>query len=394
MADLWEVGNPVSSLIKRLIKRANRFHTMFGSGHGHEKYKGMTDALNLKVLETVTFATTRFFSLSFDQWKKIYESYKGLIQTYRRCREDCDDDEDETRYQVRGEDLAVDFCGMLDILQPVVSLMIRAQVLAKHWQEINAGRLGNNEDEQEPGTFQSLSVPNITKEFYNMFDLEKAFTHLCNFTVKNRKLIMSREHKIEWEIDGVEEFNSFFKVVCNLPHVRSSDSLLMLLPQNSVIVFKRLKDTLENIVWFGLGNRVDLFVDLKGNSVPEFKESHLVSIIALDSESLDQVFSLEFALGVVVKAKLQEDNLIASFYNNNIIFESLGKEMCISLDVALAAGGCEAIVEGFYGVVTAHKKSGGQGNDVLVERAIVDWSIPDPIICPKTMTEIGNLYPL
>ena len=66
--------------------------------------------------------------------------------------------------------------------------------------------------------------------------------------------------------------------------------------------------------------------------------------------------------------------------------------MCISLDVALAASGCEAIVEGFYSVVTAHKKSGGQGNDVLVERAIVDWSIPDPIICPKTMTEIGNLY--
>lgn len=141
---------------------------------------------------------------------------------------------------------------------------------------------------------------------------------------------MSREHKIEWEMDGVEEFNSFFKVVCNLPHVRAlsdSDSSLMLLPHNSVIVFKRLKDTLENIIWFGLGNRVELFVDLKGDSVPEFKESHLVSIIALDSESLDQVFSLEFASGVVVKAKLQEDNLIASFYNDKIIFESLGKEM-------------------------------------------------------------------
>ena len=208
------------------------------------------------------------------------------------------------------------------------------------------------------------AVPDVTKEFYNMFDFEKAFTHLCNFTVENGKLIMSREHKIEWEMDGVEEFNSFFKVVCNLPHVRAlsdSDSSLMLLPHNSVIVFKRLKDTLENIIWFGLGNRVELFVDLKGDSVPEFKESHLVSIIALDSESLDQVFSLEFASGVVVKAKLQEDNLIASFYNDKIIFESLGKEMCISLDVALAASGCEAIVEGFYSVVTAHKKSGGQG---------------------------------
>lgn len=74
---------------------------MFGSGHGHEEYKGMTDALNLKALETVTFPTTKFFSLSFDQSKKIYESYKGLIETYRRCREVDDDHEDETKYQVR-----------------------------------------------------------------------------------------------------------------------------------------------------------------------------------------------------------------------------------------------------------------------------------------------------
>lgn len=85
---------------------------------------------------------------------------------------------------------------MLDILQPAVSLMIRAQTvnlppwkiiawhsrvialletsqeeltkvkngsqpsktilpkLSKHWQEINAGRLSDDEDEHEPGTFQ------------------------------------------------------------------------------------------------------------------------------------------------------------------------------------------------------------------------------------------------
>ena len=74
---------------------------MLGSGSGQEEYKGLTDALHLKALETVTFSTTRFFSSSFDQWKKIYESYKGLIETYSRCREGHDDDEDKTKYQVR-----------------------------------------------------------------------------------------------------------------------------------------------------------------------------------------------------------------------------------------------------------------------------------------------------
>ena len=70
---------------------------MFGSGSRREEYKGLTDTLNLKALETVTFSTTRFFSSSFDQWKKIYESYQGLIETYSRCREGHDVDEDKTK---------------------------------------------------------------------------------------------------------------------------------------------------------------------------------------------------------------------------------------------------------------------------------------------------------
>jgi hypothetical protein len=66
--------------------------------------------------------------------------------------------------------------------------------------------------------------------------------------------------------------------------------------------------------------------------------------------------------------------------------------MCVALDIALAAGGCEAIVEGFYSMVKAHTKSGGQSNNVLVQRAIVDWTIPDPLSCRNTMREIARLY--
>ena len=66
--------------------------------------------------------------------------------------------------------------------------------------------------------------------------------------------------------------------------------------------------------------------------------------------------------------------------------------MCIALDIALAASGCEDIVEGFYSVTAAHKMNGGQGNNVLVQRAIVDWCIPNPISCPNTMAEIAYLY--
>ena len=97
MSDLREDSSSASSLIKRLIKRANRFHAMFSRGKGHMEYTGLSDAMGQKSQETVTFSKTRFFSSSFEQWKKIYNSYKALIETYRMCRED---DKDETKYQV------------------------------------------------------------------------------------------------------------------------------------------------------------------------------------------------------------------------------------------------------------------------------------------------------
>ncbi len=214
------------------------------------------------------------------------------------------------------------------------------------------------------------------------------------FEVRDGKLVVPREDRIQWETAGTKEFQEFYNVVCNIPHIQTladTDHNLSLLPHDSNAILKKFKTTMEKILWFGLGD-LALFVDQQGNAVQEFQESTLLSLTAVSDVSLNQWFELEFASGVKVKAKLDEENLVASFYTNQVISESLGKEMCIALDIALAAGGCEAIVEGFYSVVKAHTKSGGQSNNVLVQRAIVDWTIPDPLSCPNTMREIARLY--
>ena len=71
-----------SEFLKRFIKRGKRFHTMFGYGRGHAEYKELADSLGLKAHETVTFATTRFFSSSYKQLEKIYNSYSALIKAF------------------------------------------------------------------------------------------------------------------------------------------------------------------------------------------------------------------------------------------------------------------------------------------------------------------------
>ena len=87
-----------------------------------------------------------------------------------------------------------------------------------------------------------------------------------------------------------------------------------------------------------------------------------------------------------------EWKLPALFYENESIYTNIGKEFCIALDVALGSRGCEASVEGFYILLNVHKKSRGQSNDILVQRALVDWTLPHSISCPKTMKQIARIY--
>ena len=89
-----------ASYFKRLIKRSNRLYTMFGHGRGHVEYVELAKSEGRKAMETVTFATTRFFSSAFKQWERIRSNYPQLMRAYTSFREDENDDCDETKYEV------------------------------------------------------------------------------------------------------------------------------------------------------------------------------------------------------------------------------------------------------------------------------------------------------
>ena len=87
-----------------------------------------------------------------------------------------------------------------------------------------------------------------------------------------------------------------------------------------------------------------------------------------------------------------ESSLFSEIYTNPVLYNDIGKEMCIAIDVVLGASGCEAVVEGFYSLVKTYEKNGGQSNTSLVQRSIVDWALPHPIQCPNTVRKITMLY--
>ena len=218
------------------------------------------------------------------------------------------------------------------------------------------------------------SVCKEVHDLLQIFDLEKTISLLTNFKVSGLKIIASRSARTKWETYGAEEFERFFKAVCDLPQVKAlfdSNQELNLLPHQHSIVFKRYRTELLKFV-FESPKRLFKSIDKK-ETLKYVGKQKLVNVTAIDEGFLDQVFLLSYENGSSEKAMLSEKLFVEALYNDEATYKRFGQEVCIAMDVALGASGCEAIVEGFYSVVGIHLKNGGQLNDNLVKRAIVDW---------------------
>eukprot|EP00112_Aurelia_sp_Birch-Aquarium-sp1_P022198 Seg6168.1 transcript_id=Seg6168.1/GoldUCD/mRNA.D3Y31 product="hypothetical protein" pseudo=true protein_id=Seg6168.1/GoldUCD/D3Y31 len=86
---------------------------MFGRGRGHAKCKEYAKKPGLKALEAVKYATPHFTSSSLEQWEEIYESFEAMIKQIILNQEEKDDECEETKYKVCGQDYAIYLCGMI-----------------------------------------------------------------------------------------------------------------------------------------------------------------------------------------------------------------------------------------------------------------------------------------
>ena len=69
-----------------------------------------------------------------------------------------------------------------------------------------------------------------------------------------------------------------------------------------------------------------------------------------------------------IKAKLNEEAVYKSVYTDEALYNAVGVEGCVAIDIALAKGGTEAVVESYYSVMTSQQKSGNQLNETLALR--------------------------
>ena len=84
---------------------------------------------------------------------------------------------------------------------------------------------------------------------------------------------------------------------------------------------------------------------------------------------LCNLYEIKFESATVI-AVLDEAKVLESVYTNSEVYSRIGKEMCIVIDIAMAKGGTEAIVESFYSSMASQAMHGGQSNETLALRLV------------------------
>ncbi len=109
--------------VARLLSHTNLVHRQFGHRKLHSVSKATAADLDLLFQVTVSFATQRFMSSSYQQFLKLEKSLAVYIETFR--------DHDNTKiteYKIAGTNFVYDLLGTIDLLWPLALLMIQGQL--------------------------------------------------------------------------------------------------------------------------------------------------------------------------------------------------------------------------------------------------------------------------
>lgn len=152
-----------------------------------------------------------------------------------------------------------------------------------------------------------------------------------------------------------------------------------------------IKEAVSAGVWEGICP--EWFVDEKNNPIPQCNDSVLVEFNSAESSKLfDAMFEMVFSNGKKINARLHEGSVYKSFYSKKDIYTIAKPPACIILDVVLAKGGPESIVESYYSTMRHQQQPGGQSDEILTQRTKLSWCLPSLRKCEDIIDESVKLY--
>ena len=124
MLDVKDSKTDSGKHFQRFVKRCNVFNTLMANGKGF----AFLQLIDSAARGTVTYATQRFTSSSYDQWFKIVYSFEAYWKAFNILHPNRDDEE-EYQYMIGGSDSVSHLLAFLDALKPIVDLQLCVQSL-------------------------------------------------------------------------------------------------------------------------------------------------------------------------------------------------------------------------------------------------------------------------
>ena len=240
----------------------------------------------------------------------------------------------------------------------------------------------------------------------------------CMAGERNKQSVV-RIDEAKLEHFAKEEFKDFYEYVCTQNHVQklAEHKELNLEPALAHVIHRKLKETLKMLIWDP--NYIDILAEclkvIKKDGTMELLSTHFNDKNAGKAESVRDELGLlrKFQVCEATQKRgsfifpnryeaqfskatfnvvICEENIIKEIYQNAELYGKLGVEMCICIDMSLAKGGTESIVESFYSSMKAQTMYGGQNNDILALRTKLEWLLPPVIQADKLVHGTAHVY--
>ena len=267
--------------------------------------------------------------------------------------------------------------------------------LVRGWMVVSTeNSVNENEERTEVTTWRSRELPDVEKELKTFLtdllasfgkrvtsctqevqkvltclDLDKIFGLLCGKRLENGKVKLSGGEGPQ-ELHGRKDFERFYPYICSLPHIKELaliEEELSFDPAFANIIFHKMKQALKLFLWKDSGEHLMKWFSLtlpcpaRMMKLQKVDQSTDTSVTCMSSTFL---ITLEGS-SRPTKVMLNEIEVYRSIYTDETLFNSIGQEGCIAIDIALAKGGSEAVVESYYSVMKSQKKFGPQSNTTL-----------------------------
>ena len=214
-------------------------------------------------------------------------------------------------------------------------------------------------------------VADCTKEIQNVLtclDLDTIFGLLCSERLQNGKVKLASGEGL-LELYGRKDFERFYAYVCSLPHIvdLATKEELFLDAALGNTIFHRMKQALKSYLWKDTGEHLAKWFSLSSPCQKRLKKLEKIdpsSDTSVSFLSNTYLLTLEDTSGRPFKAKLT-----TAFTPTR--YSSMKSVVRDTIDIALAKGGTEAIVESYYSVMKSQKMCGGQCNATLALRYVL-----------------------